>query len=135
MAALTPSNEHNPAGSDDIQFIRRYKWFIGGAGLAVLLVGFLLFRPDKLFIDDTVDESLADAFGVTEVAASEGTTTTNPPAITSTTAAADGATDGTSTTTTSFSTTTTTVPDALAAFIALVVVLSAATGFIFGNLV
>lgn len=62
-----------------MQFITRYKWLIGGAGLAVLLVGFLLFRPDKLFIDDTVDESLADAFSTEEVAALADTTTTDDP--------------------------------------------------------
>jgi hypothetical protein len=35
--------------------------------LALGVAGFLLFRPDKLFADDPVDESLTDAFGTTTV--------------------------------------------------------------------
>jgi hypothetical protein len=31
-------------------------------GLVAAIVAFLLFRPDKLFVDDVVDEGLADAF-------------------------------------------------------------------------
>lgn len=42
----------------------RWTWLIVGAA-GVLAVAFLLFRPDKLFVDDPVDESLAQAF-VTE---------------------------------------------------------------------
>jgi hypothetical protein len=34
-------------------------------GLTALVVAFLAFRPDKIFVDDAVDESLSDAF-VTE---------------------------------------------------------------------
>ncbi len=45
--------------------IRRYKWLIIAGGTALALVAFLLFRPDKLFVDDVVDESLADAFTTT----------------------------------------------------------------------
>lgn len=67
-----------------MHLIKRFKWPLIGAGLAVLLIGFLLFRPDKLFIDDAVDESLADAFGVEQVASpQEATTTTVPPTTTS----------------------------------------------------
>lgn len=73
----------------------------------MLLVAFLLFRPDKLFVDDVVDESLADAFPVTadEVAATTTTTTTT----TTTQAPGDETTAAPSTTTTS--TTTTEAPE------------------------
>ena len=87
-----------------MDFIRRYKWLIAGGGLAVLIVGFLLFRPDKLFIDDTVDESLSDAFGIAEASPIDTTTTTESP---TTTTLGGGEADST---TTSTSTTTTTVP-------------------------
>ncbi len=33
-----------------------------GLGVTALIVALLAFRPDKIFLDDTVDESLADAF-------------------------------------------------------------------------
>jgi len=60
-----------------VNFIRRFKWPIIGAGAVALIVGFLLFRPDKLFVDDRVDESLADAFPVAAApVATEPTTTT-----------------------------------------------------------
>ena len=39
----------------------RNPWIIAGV-FAVAVVGFLLFRPDTLFVDDAVDESLEDAF-------------------------------------------------------------------------
>ncbi|MCP3996693.1 MAG: hypothetical protein GY722_16785, partial [bacterium] len=69
-----------------MELIRRFKWPILGAGAVVLLVGFLLFRPDKLFVDDKVDESLSDAFPVAAVAATTEapttTTTTRPPSST-----------------------------------------------------
>ncbi|MGH8911282.1 MAG: DM13 domain-containing protein [Acidimicrobiia bacterium] len=39
--------------------------------VVALIGGFLLFRPDKLFVDDPVDESLADAFA-TETTMAEG---------------------------------------------------------------
>ena len=89
-----------------MEFLRRYKWVIGGVGLAVLIVAFLAFRPDKLFVDDVVDESLDDAFaaGVDDVAAPTTTTTTT----TITTTTGDDSED--STTTTAPTTTTTTQP-------------------------
>ncbi len=68
-----------------MSFIRRHKWPILATGAAVLLVGFLLFRPDKLFVDDAVDEPLADAFPVNAETVAEQpepttTTTTQAPA-------------------------------------------------------
>lgn len=58
--------------------------------MLVAVVGFLLFRPDKAFVDDTVDEQLSD-----DIAAliDESTTTTTPPttAAPSTTSPAAGA--------------------------------------------
>lgn len=65
-----------------VEIIKRYRWPIVGVGLVVAVVGFLLFRPDKLFVDDVVDESLADAFGAPAVAAAESSTTAPPPATT-----------------------------------------------------
>jgi hypothetical protein len=96
-----------------MEFLRRYKWIIGGVGLAVLVVAFLAFRPDKLFIDDVVDESLDDAFA-TEVVDEPATTTT--PSTTEAPSAGGTDTDATTTTTdttassTTSSTTTTTEP-------------------------
>ena len=88
-----------------MQFLKRYKWIIGGVGLAVLVLAFLAFRPDKLFIDDVVDESLDDAFA-TEVVEEPTTTTTTTQAPTTT----DGSGGETPTTTTVPETTTTTEP-------------------------
>ena len=45
-----------------MNFIKRNRLLIVGLGLVVLVGGFLAFRPDKLFVDDAVDESLAEAF-------------------------------------------------------------------------
>ena len=42
-------------------FLKRYRWLLVGAGVAVVVLAFLAFRPDKLFVDDAVDESLSDA--------------------------------------------------------------------------
>lgn len=85
-----------------MNLIRRFKWPILGAGAVVLLVGFLLFRPDKLFVDDKVDESLADAFPVAAAAA----TTTEAPTTTTAAPSTAAPTDGETTTTTSTTTTT-----------------------------
>ena len=82
-----------------MEFLRRYRWPIIGLGLVVVVVAFLAFRPDKLFIDDTVDESLDDAF------APSVTTTMAPPASTTTTAVTVDPEDGNSTTTTTTTTT------------------------------
>ena len=88
-------------------FLKRYRWLLAGVGVAVVILAFLAFRPDKLFVDDTVDESLADAFttATTEVAPQETTSTTTIPADT-------GSPEGTSTSTTKASTTTTVAPSA-----------------------
>jgi hypothetical protein len=89
-----------------MQFLKRYKWIIGGVGLAVLVLAFLAFRPDKLFIDDVVDESLEDAFATEAVEESPATTTTSTQAPTTTQPSAGD----TTTTTTIPETTTTTEP-------------------------
>ncbi len=65
-----------------MDFLKRYKWVLGGVAAVVLLVAFLAFRPDKLFVDDRVDESLQDAFPVVSTVT---TTTTIEPATTTTT--------------------------------------------------
>jgi hypothetical protein len=69
-----------------VDLVKRYKWLIiAVAGLAAV-VAFLAFRPDKLFVDDVVDESLSDAFSVsaaeTSGADTPTTTTTLPPTTT-----------------------------------------------------
>jgi hypothetical protein len=88
-----------------LKFLKKYRWPLVGIGAVAFLVAFLLFRPDKLFVDDAVDESLADAFPVAAaVAPTEAPTTT-------TTTAAPAATDTDSTTTTSTTTTTTAPPE------------------------
>jgi len=71
-----------------VQFLNRYKWPIIVVGAIVVIVGFLAFRPDKLFVDDIVDESLSDAFTTTTttVAPSDTTAPTTP---TTTTTAPD----------------------------------------------
>ncbi len=90
-----------------MDMIRRYKWPIIGLGTAALLVGFLLFRPDKLFVDDAVNESLADAFPVAATVAA-----TDPPTTTTTSAApAEDVTETVAPSTTSTTTTTTAAPE------------------------
>jgi hypothetical protein len=81
---------------ETVEFLRRYRWPLVGAGFAILVVAFLAFRPDKLFVDDVVDEDLASAFAtpVSDDVASEVATTTTrattslpgAPATTTTTA-------------------------------------------------
>lgn len=60
---------------------KRHRGAIIGTGLAVLLLGFLAFRADKSFVDDVVDEPLAEAFGVAVSVdpPGRGATTTPPP--------------------------------------------------------
>ncbi len=58
----------------------RNKWIGLGAGIAaVLLVAFAVFRPDRLFVDQEVDERL-DADIAAALDASGSTTTTQPAA-------------------------------------------------------
>lgn len=74
-----------------MEFLKRYRWALITGSAAVLVAGFLLFRPDTLFIDDMVDESLADAFTATsETEPASTPPTTTPPG---TAAAAGAATD------------------------------------------
>jgi hypothetical protein len=82
-----------------VKFLSRYRWLIIGLGSVFVVVAFLAFRPDKLFIDDAVDESLDEAF--TPLV----TTTTSPPISTTTTVVAAPPEGGSSTT---LATTTTT---------------------------
>ncbi len=58
-----------------MDFIRRYQWVIIGVGVFAVVIAFLAFRPDKLFVDDRVDESLSDAFITVEAGTSQPTTT------------------------------------------------------------
>lgn len=45
-----------------MNFAKRHRFAVFALGLVILTAGFLAFRPDKLFVDDAVDEPLADAF-------------------------------------------------------------------------
>ncbi|MGH8959364.1 MAG: DM13 domain-containing protein [Acidimicrobiia bacterium] len=63
------------------------KWLLTSGGLVVAVVGFLLFRPDTLFTDVRVEESLEAAFTATTTASgvtpSRGTApSTAPPGST-----------------------------------------------------
>jgi Electron transfer DM13 len=62
-----------------MRIIRRYRWPLIGVGVAALIVGFFAFRPDKFFVDDAVDESLAEAFGPDRDVASGTPQTTQTP--------------------------------------------------------
>ncbi len=87
--------------------LKRFRWPIVGAGIAVVVVAFLAFRPDKLFVDDAVDESLSDAF-------TTATTATSPPASSppTTTPSGTATPGGAETSTTEASTTAPTAPSA-----------------------
>ena len=65
------------------------RWLLIGAGLVVVVVGFLLFRPDTLFTDVQTEESLEDAFSVStttsETNGEPATTVAGSPATTTTT--------------------------------------------------
>lgn len=93
---------------NDLDLLKRFKWPIIGAGAALLIVAFLLFRPDKLFVDDVVDESLADAFPVSAAADTTPTTTATAPPTTTTTPPATTAAPGDEPAETTTTTTTTT---------------------------
>ena len=45
-----------------MNFVRRHRLSFIATAIVLAIAAFLAFRPDKLFIDDVVDESLADAF-------------------------------------------------------------------------
>ena len=57
------------------ELLKRYWWLLAGIGVVVAVLAFLAFRPDKLFVDDAVDESLADAFTTVTTATASPTTT------------------------------------------------------------
>jgi len=91
-----------------VETLKRFRWPIIGVGIAVAVVAFLAFRPDKLFVDDAVDESLADAFTTTTAQTAPPQTTTSTIAASETTQVAEEST----TSTTVAPTTTTTTPSA-----------------------
>jgi hypothetical protein len=86
-----------------MEFLKKQKWLMLGVGVIVVIFGFLAFRPDKLFVDDVVDESLTDAFAssdttavpTTAPVAHATTTVTKPetPDVTTTTEAAPTTTE------------------------------------------
>jgi len=80
-----------------MDFLARHRIGVIAAAAAVLIVGFLLFRPDKLFVDDRVDESLAQAFdsgSSGEVGAEDGSAVATPTTTTpATTITASGVVD------------------------------------------
>jgi hypothetical protein len=91
-----------------VETLKRFRWPVIGISIAIAVVAFLAFRPDKLFVDDAVDQSLAEAFTTTTAqdASSDTISSTTP-----TTEATEGVGDSTTSTTTP-PTTTTTVPAA-----------------------
>lgn len=86
-----------------MKFLRRWKWPFIGISAVVVVAGFLALRPDKLFVDDVVDESLSEAFASTSSAAATVTTTTDSQT-------SDSTPSSESTTTTAASASTTTRP-------------------------
>lgn len=95
-----------------VDLVKRYKWLIVAVvGLGVV-VAFLAFRPDKLFVDDVVDESLSDAFSVsaTNEPASEDVPETTTTSLAPTTTSSSGTTPPDTTTTVAPTTTTTKAP-------------------------
>ena len=91
-----------------METLKRFRWPIIGVSIAIAVVAFLAFRPDKLFVDDAVDQSLAEAFTTTTAQAASSDTTSSTTPTTETT---EGVGDSTTSTTTP-PTTTTTVPAA-----------------------
>ena len=85
-----------------MEFAKRYWWVIAVVIAAIAVLAFLAFRPDKLFVDDAVDESLSDAFTTTTSQAPAATTTTTTTTI--------GTEDPPASSSTTSSTTTTTEP-------------------------
>jgi hypothetical protein len=62
-----------------MQFIRRHRLALIAIAIVVIGGAFLAFRPDKLFVDDAVDESLDDAFAAAAPADPPQPTTTVAP--------------------------------------------------------
>lgn len=85
-----------------MDFVKRYKWLILAIAGVGVVIAFLAFRPDKLFVDDIVDESLSDAFSISASDGSSTTSTSEPPTNTapSDTAPSDSTTTVPQTTTT-----------------------------------
>jgi hypothetical protein len=95
-----------------VGFINRFKLPIASIGIVLLIGTFLAFRPDKLFVNDEVDESLADGFAVespvdSSSASADGTGATFVEAETGTQTAADPIESETTTTTIPVAATTT----------------------------
>lgn len=93
---------------------RRYRWPLIGGGVILLLLVFLAFRPDKLFVDDVVNESLQEAFdGV--AANPAASTTTSPETTTIPAETTRSAADPAPPTTTTSATTSATGPETITA--------------------
>lgn len=59
-----------------MQILKRYRWALIAVAAATLITAFLAFRPDTIFIDNAVDESLGDAFAPTRSTTPEVPATT-----------------------------------------------------------
>jgi hypothetical protein len=77
-----------------MEWLRRYRWWLIGFGVVTVLIAFLAFRPDKLFVDDVVDESLSEAFPADTTST---TSTTTPVETTDTTVPSSSTTTSTTT--------------------------------------
>jgi hypothetical protein len=68
-----------------MNFIKQHRLLVFGLALILAVGGFLAFRPDKLLVDDTVNESLSDAFAAASPATTATTTAAEPTGATTVT--------------------------------------------------
>lgn len=69
------------AGGSYVDGMTKTRWIVLGTATTLVVVGFLLFRPDTLFTEVRADESLDEAFAA-EAISTEETTPVAPPTST-----------------------------------------------------